>query len=72
MGLRVLDQNGGATIAESTGAKPVCRYCGWLTLEHIILAGKHIEESVCQRHLIGSPNLSKCDLFLRATGADDE
>jgi hypothetical protein len=72
MGLRVLGQNGGATIAESTGAKPVCRYCRWLTLEQIILAGKHIEEAVCQRHLTGSPNLSKCDLFLRATGADDE
>jgi hypothetical protein len=72
MGLRILGPNGGATIAESTSAKPVCRYCEWLTLEQIILAGKHIEEFVCQRHLIGSPNLSRRDLFLRATGADDE
>jgi hypothetical protein len=72
MALRVLGANGGATIAESTDAKPVCRYCDWLALESIILAGKKLEELVCQRHLIGSPNLSKCDLFLRATGADDE
>jgi hypothetical protein len=72
MGLRVLGQNGGATIAESTSAKPVCGYCEWLALEHIILAGKKLEEFVCQRHLIGSPDLSKCDLFLRATGSDDD
>jgi hypothetical protein len=72
MGLRILGPNGGATIAESTSDKPACRYCDWLTLEQIILAGKHIEEFVCQRHLIGSPNVRCCDLFLRATGADDE
>jgi hypothetical protein len=72
MALRILGTNGGATIAESTGNKPVCRYCEWLTLEQIILAGKRLEEFVCQRHLIGSPNLSKCDLFERATGSDDE
>jgi hypothetical protein len=52
--------------------KPVCRYCDWLTLESIILAGKKLEEFVCQRHLIGSPKLSRCDLFLRAIGSDDE
>jgi hypothetical protein len=72
MALRILGLNGGATIAESTSAKPVCRCCDWLTLEQIVLAGKKLEEFVCQRHLIGSPNLSRCDLFLRATGADDE
>jgi hypothetical protein len=72
MGLRILGSNGGATIAESTSAKPVCRYCDWLTLESIILAGKKLEEFVCERHLSGSPNLSRCDLFLRATGSDDE
>ena len=72
MALRILGANGGATIAESTGDKPVCRYCDWLTLEQIILAREHIEEFVCQRHIKGSPNLSKCDLFLRATGSDDE
>jgi hypothetical protein len=72
MALRILGLNGGATIAESTGDKPVCRYCEWLTLESIVLAGKKLEEFVCQRHLIGSPKLSKCDLFLRATGSDDE
>jgi hypothetical protein len=72
MALRILGLNGDATIAESTGATPVCRYCEWLTLEQIVLAGKRIEEFVCQRHVKGSPNLSKCDLFARATGADDE
>ena len=72
MSLRIIGANGGATIAESTSDKPVCRYCEWLTLESIVLAGKKIEEFVCQHHLIGSPNLSKYDLFLRATGSDDE
>ena len=72
MALRILGPNGGATIAESTNNKPVCRYCNWLTLESIVLAGKKLEEFVCQRHLKDSPNLSKCDLFLRATGAGDE
>jgi hypothetical protein len=72
MALRILGLNGGAMIAESTGGKPVCRYCEWLTLEQIILAGKRLEEFVCQRHLIGSPSLSMCELFLRAMGADDE
>jgi hypothetical protein len=72
MGLRILGQNGGASIAESTDAKPVCRYCSWLTLEKIILNHKSLEEFVCQRHLKGSPNICKCDLFERATGSDDE
>ena len=72
MGLRIVGRNGGATIAESTDATPVCRYCEWLAVEQIILGRKHIEEFVCQRHLIGAPNVRCCDLFLRATGADDE
>ena len=72
MALRILGLDGGATIAESTGDKPVCRYCEWLTLEQIVLASKKFEEFVCQRHLKGSPNLSRWDLFLRATGSDDE
>jgi hypothetical protein len=43
-----------------------------LTLEQIVLDRKTLEEFVYQRHLKGSPHISKCDLFLRATGADDE
>jgi hypothetical protein len=61
MGLRILGINGCATIAESTDDRPVCQYCEWLTLESIILASKKLEEFVCHRHLIGSPNLSTCD-----------
>ena len=64
MALRILGTNGGATIAESTNAKPVCRYCDWLTLESIVLAGKKLEEFeefVCQRHLTGWRNSRKCD-----------
>lgn len=70
MALRILGLNGGATIAESTSDKPMCRYCEWLTLERIVLAGKKLVEFVCQRHIAGSPNVSKCDLLERATGAD--
>jgi hypothetical protein len=72
MALRILGANGGATIAESTGDKPVCRYCNWLELEQIILDRERLDEFVCQRPLKGSPSVWKCDLFERATGADDE
>ena len=43
MGLRILGENGGATIAESSNDKPVRRYCDWLTLEQII--GRLLEQA---------------------------
>jgi hypothetical protein len=72
MGLRILGSNGGAWIAESTGPKPVCLYCDWARPEYFILAKRGTVELICGRHLKGSPTLRRCDLFLRATGSDDE
>ncbi len=68
---RVIGQNGGGTIAEATGSRPLCDYCDWYWPETMILKKRLTVELVCERHLKGAP-LRMCDLFLRATGADDE
>jgi hypothetical protein len=58
MALRILGLNGGATIAESTNDKPVCRYCDWLTLEQIVLAGCSRERTLFMIDLVdcGAPS----------------
>jgi hypothetical protein len=72
MGFLILGQNGGATTAESTDDGPICRYCAWLTVEQVIIGRRRFEEPICQRHIPGWRTARKCDLFMRATGADDE
>ena len=72
MALKIIGRNGGQLIAESTDEKPVCRYCSWLELMDIIVGKQRSLEFVCSRHLIGAPNRTRCDLFMRETGTDDE
>ena len=70
--IAILGRNGGATIAASTGSKPVCNFCTWAEPEVYILMQRRTVALVCRRYLNGAPNLRRCDLFERATGSDDE
>jgi hypothetical protein len=70
--IEIIGRNGGAWVAISTGAKPVCNFCTWAEPEVHILAQRRTVALVCRRYLNGAPNLRRCDLFERATGSDDE